>query len=314
MSPASSSSSCKYTCVERGQPNTTSYRIFIKDTQTNSFVSPFHDIPLKSGDADNVFNMFVEIPRWSNAKMEIEKGEKFNLIKQDIKKGKLRFVNNVFPHHGYVWNYGALPQTWEDPNVEDKEADGCKGDNDPLDACEIGSTIYKRGAVRQVKVLGALGLIDEGEADWKLIVIDVADPLAEKLNDIGDVEQYLPGLLDATRDWFRIYKIPTGKEANKFAKEGKFLDRAFALGLIEHAHNSWKHLISGGYSSTPEKERGISLVNSTQEKSSEKLVKQEATEKIVLDESKPHVAQPAELDTDAVVACEKVFYIDRSKL
>jgi inorganic pyrophosphatase len=33
-----------------------------------------------------------------------------NPIKQDIKKGKLRFVKNVFPHKGYIWNYGALPQ------------------------------------------------------------------------------------------------------------------------------------------------------------------------------------------------------------
>ena len=29
---------------------------------------------------------------------------------QDQKKGKLRYVANSFPHHGYIWNYGALPQ------------------------------------------------------------------------------------------------------------------------------------------------------------------------------------------------------------
>ena len=58
------------------------------------------------------FNMVVEVPRWSNAKMEIDLKEKFNPIKQDTKKGKLRFVANCFPHKGYIWNYGALPQTW----------------------------------------------------------------------------------------------------------------------------------------------------------------------------------------------------------
>ena len=31
-------------------------------------------------------------------------------IKQDIKKGKLRF----YPYN-INWNYGLLPQTWEDP-------------------------------------------------------------------------------------------------------------------------------------------------------------------------------------------------------
>lgn len=54
--------------------------------------------------------MIVEIPRWTNAKMEISKEEPFNPIKQDIKRGKLRYVRNCFPHHGYIWNYGAFPQ------------------------------------------------------------------------------------------------------------------------------------------------------------------------------------------------------------
>lgn len=54
--------------------------------------------------------MVVEIPRWTNAKLEISKEELFNPIKQDTKKGKLRFVRNCFPHHGYIWNYGAFPQ------------------------------------------------------------------------------------------------------------------------------------------------------------------------------------------------------------
>ena len=43
-----------------------------------------------------------------------------------------------------------------DPNT------GAKGDNDPLDVCEIGYRVAKRGEVRQVKVLGTLALIDEG--------------------------------------------------------------------------------------------------------------------------------------------------------
>jgi inorganic pyrophosphatase len=41
----------------------------------------------------------------------------------------------------------------------------------------------------------------------KVIVIDAKDPLAPKLNDIEDVEKYLPGLLRATNEWFRIYKV-----------------------------------------------------------------------------------------------------------
>lgn len=105
--------------------------------------------------------MVVEIPRWTNAKMEICKEELMNPIKQDVKKGLLRYVNNVFPYKGYIWNYGALPQTWEDPNHVDKNTNA-KGDNDPIDVCEIGSRILDRGSVVPVKVLGILAMIDEG--------------------------------------------------------------------------------------------------------------------------------------------------------
>merc|ERR1712076_104371 len=102
--------------------------------------------------------MVVEIPRWSNAKMEIATKEALNPIKQDVKKGKLRNVNNCFPHHGYIWNYGALPQTWDVPNHVDEHTHQ-KGDNDPLDVCEIGFKVHKQGAVIQVKVLGVLAMI-----------------------------------------------------------------------------------------------------------------------------------------------------------
>jgi inorganic pyrophosphatase len=42
--------------------------------------------------------------------------------------------------------------------------------------------IHPRGSVVQVKVLGCFALIDEGETDWKVLVIDVTDPMADKLN------------------------------------------------------------------------------------------------------------------------------------
>ena len=45
----------------------------------------------------------------------------------------------------------------------------------------------------QVKVLGTLALIDDGETDWKVLCIDVTDPLAKSLNDITDVEKLMPG-------------------------------------------------------------------------------------------------------------------------
>lgn len=175
---------------------------------------------------------------------QISKEEELNPIKQDTKKGKLRFVRNCFPHKGYLWNYGAFPQTWEDPNVvhpETKQA----GDNDPLDVCEIGELVAKPGEVKQVKVLGVMALLDEGETDWKVIVIDVNDPLAPRLNDIEDVERHLPGLLRATNEWFRIYKIPDGKPENQFAFSGECKNKKYAIDVIRECAEAWEKLVTG---------------------------------------------------------------------
>ncbi|XP_069756979.1 inorganic pyrophosphatase-like isoform X2 [Narcine bancroftii] len=231
-----------YRVEQRGRENSSSYRLFLRDAQ-GQIVSPFHDIPLWASELQNVFNMVVEVPRWTNAKMEIATKEPLNPIKQDVKKGNLRYVANIFPYKGYIWNYGALPQTWEDPNHTD-ELTGCAGDNDPIDVCEIGTKVCTRGDIIQVKVLGTLAMIDEGETDWKIIAIDVKDPEADKFNDIEDVRRLKPGYLEATVDWFRRYKVPDGKPENQFAFNSEFKDKDFAINVIKSTHVFWKALLT----------------------------------------------------------------------
>ncbi|KAI9894625.1 MAG: Inorganic pyrophosphatase [Vezdaea aestivalis] len=268
-----------YTTRKIGAPNTLEHRVYIEKDGVP--VSSFHDIPLFANEQKTILNMIVEIPRWSNGKLEvsypvfpaayqillswmgelidqkISKEEKLNPIKQDIKKGKLRFVRNCFPHHGYLWNYGAFPQTWEDPNVIHPETKA-KGDNDPLDVCEIGELVGYTGQIKQVKPLGVMALLDEEETDWKVIVIDINDPLAPKLNDVEDVERHLPGLLRATNEWFRIYKIPDGKPENQFAFSGECKNRKYATDVIRECGESWDRLMSG--KTNP---NGVSITNLT---------------------------------------------------
>ena len=241
-----------YTTEERGARNSLEYRLFFKDGEGKA-ISAMHDIPMLA--SEGVYNMVVEVPRWTNAKMEIDLKSPLNPIKQDVKKGKLRFVANCFPHHGYIWNYGAIPQTWEDPNHTDPSTN-CKGDNDPIDVCEIGSTIHPRGSVLKVKVLGVFAMIDEGETDWKVIAIDVNDPLAENLNDINDVDKIMPGFLKATVEWFKIYKMPDGKPANEFAFNAEPKNKEFAENIIAGTHESWKKLMSKEIDG-----KGIALTN-----------------------------------------------------
>lgn len=97
-----------------------------------------------------------------------------------------------------------------------------------------------------------------GETDWKIIVVDINDPLASKLNDIEDVERHLPGLIRATNEWFRIYKIPDGKPENQFAFSGEAKNKKYATEVVHECHEAWKRLITGQVDAGE-----VSIVNST---------------------------------------------------
>jgi len=58
-----------YAVRKNGPPNTLEHRIYIEKDGVP--VSPFHDIPLYANEQQTVLNMIVEIPRWTNAKMEV---------------------------------------------------------------------------------------------------------------------------------------------------------------------------------------------------------------------------------------------------
>ncbi|XP_012459452.1 soluble inorganic pyrophosphatase 6, chloroplastic isoform X1 [Gossypium raimondii] len=218
-----------------GQPETLDYRVFFEDNSGKK-ISPWHDVPLHLG--DGVFSFIVEIPKESSAKMEVATDELYTPIKQDTKKGKLRY----YPYN-INWNYGLLPQTWEDPSLANSEVEGAFGDNDPVDVVEIGESRRKIGDILKVKPLAALAMIDEGELDWKIVAISLDDPRASLVNDIDDVEKHFPGTLTAVRDWFRDYKIPDGKPANKFGLGNKAANKDYALKVITETNESWAKLV-----------------------------------------------------------------------
>jgi inorganic pyrophosphatase len=221
-----------YSTEVAGEAETESYRLGFKSE--DAVVSPWHDIPLEG--KDGAYNMVVEIPKYTKAKMEVATKEENNPIAQDIKKGKLR------DYHGPIfWNYGCLPQTWEDPNEEHPELK-VFGDNDPIDVVEIGSKALESGSVTEVKALGCIAMIDDGELDWKVIAVATDDPLAAEYNDIDDVPD---AVLSGVREWFRWYKTPDDKPLNGFGFDEKYLNAEETKKVIEETHESWKKLRSG---------------------------------------------------------------------
>lgn len=71
--------------------------------------------------------------------------------------------------------------------------------------------------------------------------------------DIDDVEKLCPGLLKATVEWFKIYKIPDGKPENKFAFNGEAKNAEFANKIVAEVNKHWlsvmkKEIDAGGMS------------------------------------------------------------------
>jgi len=236
----------QYYTEQRGQkydPKHT-FSLYFRQEGTNEVVSPWHDIPLYTqGDPTNqTLNMIVEIPRFTRAKFEIHRERNLNPIIQDVKDDKIRFLPNVFPWHGHICNYGAFPQTWENPFHKDSWTDQ-RGDKDPVDVCEVGDSPVATGTVLPVRVLGILAMIDSGETDWKVIVINAEEADSKGIRNMEDLEEKSPGLAATVKSFFTIYKVPAGKGENQFAYNGEIQDKQLADDVISFLHLEWKEMM-----------------------------------------------------------------------
>jgi inorganic pyrophosphatase len=228
-----------YSTDTRGTAETTDYRLFFKSSGTS--ISPWHDIPIYPDPANpRIVNFVNEIPKGTRAKMEIATAEKLNPIKQDVKKDALR----SYKYGPSLINYGAIPQTFEDPGSVHPELN-VGGDGDPIDLLDIGEAVQPFGAVYSAKILGALALLDEGEIDWKILAINLEDAMADRVNDIDDVEKLMPGKVSAIREWFRMYKTAEGKGENEYAYNGEAMNARFAEKVVAENHESWSQLRRG---------------------------------------------------------------------
>ena len=166
--------------------------------------------------------------------MEISKHTRHNPIVQDLDGDQLR----TYTYGDILCNYGALPQSWEDPKQLCPHTNTL-GDGDPLDLVEIGVAQLPMGSISPVRVVGALGMIDGNETDWKIVGVRTDDVLAENVHDIVDVERAIPGLLKSLRVWFANYKKGTGQDV-RFAFDGEYQNREFALNIVRECHASWR--------------------------------------------------------------------------
>jgi 3'-phosphoadenosine 5'-phosphosulfate synthase len=204
---------------------------------STQYASWWHDIALRSSNSDEtIINMVTEIPMFYTSKMEVQKGLPNNPIIQDTNSdGSSRYYTYGTP----FFNYGFLPQTWEDPNL--KSPMGYGGDGDPLDVIELGSNQLAMGSITPCRVLGSLELIDEGETDHKIICIALSDKDASMIHSLDDLDRVKPGHLNRLKDWLKRYKTSDGKPENSLASETPRTAYE-ALAVIHETNLRWQAL------------------------------------------------------------------------
>jgi inorganic pyrophosphatase len=179
-----------------------------------------------------------EMPMGTLQKFEVQPDAPQNAVIEDLKSSqRLQAFGQPVP-----FNYGCFPQTYRDPKQFDSLY-GAPGDDDPLDVIDLSDQPAEAGAVVQCRPLGAICLIDDGQADWKVFVVNTQDPgpLAEA-RSVEDVERIMPGRVAQGLKWMDAFKNSAGKDSAQLQTE--IHGAEWAKSLIEEDHASWKALLA----------------------------------------------------------------------
>jgi len=204
-------------------------------------ISLWHDVDLHVRtwlDEDTeLFHYINEIPLGTLEKHEVQPGEPHNRIVEDpVGSARLRAFGRCVP-----FNYGCFPQTYRDPEEID-ELHGAPGDDDPLDVLDVSGHSVGVGAIVECRILGAVCLVDEGEADWKVFVVNTKVGPLSHAKSIEDVEDVVPGRIQEMLGWMEDFKHSTGKDTATL--HYKIHDAEWAKALVERDHASWRRLVT----------------------------------------------------------------------
>lgn len=105
--------------------------------------------------------------------------------------------------------YGFVPRTYCGRRVGALMKNAKMGDHDPLDICVLSERpINRSDVILKARVVGGLPMLDDGEADDKIIAVLKDDHLWSGVQDITE----LPGVLvERLRHYFETYKLIPGK-------------------------------------------------------------------------------------------------------
>ncbi|MCA1590886.1 MAG: inorganic pyrophosphatase [Acidobacteria bacterium] len=158
---------------------------------------PWHGIPI--GDAaPGEVTVFVEIVPRDTVKYEVDKETGY------LKIDRPQQYSNVVPA-----NYGFIPRTYCGDSVADltRKRTNIKvtgGDRDPLDILVLSEHHIPRGdIILKANPIGGFCLIDNNEADDKIIAVLKGDKVFEQYKQISELPK---GILERFEHYFLTYK------------------------------------------------------------------------------------------------------------
>jgi inorganic pyrophosphatase len=162
---------------------------------------PWHGVDIGKNAPDEV-TVFVEIVPGDTVKYEIDKPSGY------LKIDRPQQYSNVVPA-----NYGFIPRTYCGDNVaglarENSGVNISGGDGDPLDILVLTEHHIPRGdIILKASPIGGLCLIDNGQADDKIIAVLKGDKVYEQYRELADLPE---GVLRRFEHYFLTYKTLPG--------------------------------------------------------------------------------------------------------
>lgn len=153
----------------------------------------------------------------------------FDLVKYEVDKvtGYLRVDRPQRSSSQPPTMYGFIPRTFCGTSVGQSFPDSPIGDGDPLDICVISERpITKSEVVLNARVVGGLRMIDNQEADDKIVAILANDNYWENVNDISQLPTVL---VERLRHYFSTYKLVPGKENQTYIESVYDCEKAMSV-------------------------------------------------------------------------------------
>lgn len=88
----------------------------------------------------------------------------------------------------------------------------------------------------QMKIIGCLCLIDQGELDWKILAVEEAYAKDRGIRDVNSFNQKNPGAVKEVLEWMRTYKTYDGKKENSFGYDEQVLSVEKTIEIIYENH------------------------------------------------------------------------------